>query len=91
MLFPRTKFADENSLAEQIEHLESEIAEVREAYQQALVTGDWNHVADELVDCQISADTALHIVQEQHGADSFGAYTRVAAGCMRRGYYERKG
>lgn len=54
---------------------------------QAWLSGDWNHVADELVDVQQSADTALRIAMERHGADSYGAYTRVTVGCRRRGYY----
>lgn len=87
MLFPRTVFADRNTLVRQWLHLLSEVLEVGAAMLQARLSGDWNHVADELVDVQQSADTGLHIARERHGADSYGAYTRVALSCTRRGYY----
>lgn len=83
MLFPRTIFATSNTLEQQIEHLESELLEVK----QALASGDFDHVARELVDIQHSADTALHIAMDRHGADSYGAYTDVAINNARRGYY----
>lgn len=68
MLFPRTIYADRNTLEQQIDHIESEIREAREA----LELGDFDHVARELVDVQHSADTGLRIAMEQHGADSYG-------------------
>lgn len=85
MLFPRTIFADRNSIYRQWWHLFSEVIEVG----CAIIKKDWNHVARELVDVQQSADTALHIVMDQHGADSYRAYTDVAVSCTRRGYYKR--
>lgn len=83
MLFPRTIFADRNTIYRQWFHLLSEVMEVGAA----ILKQDWNHVADEAVDCQQSADTLLHIAMERHEADAYGAYTRVAVGCARRGYY----
>lgn len=88
LLFPRTVFAGRNTLARQWLHLLSEVLEVGAAMLRAWLSGDWNHVADELVDVQQSADTALHIAMDRHGADSYGAYTRVTIGCRRRGYYD---
>lgn len=87
MLFQRTVFADRNTLVRQWLHLLSEVLEVGAAMLRARLSGDWNHVADELVDVQQSADTALHIAMDRHGADSYGAYTRVTIGCRQRGYY----
>lgn len=83
MLFPRTIYADRNTLEQQIDHIESEIREAREA----LESGDFDRVARELVDVQHSADTGLRIAMEQHGADSYGAYTAVTINNTRRGYY----
>lgn len=85
MLFPRTIFADRNSIYRQYLHLVSEVIEVGIA----ILRRDWDHVADELVDVQQSADTGLHIVMDRHDADSDGAYTRVAVGCAQRGYYRQ--
>lgn len=87
MLFPRTRFADRNTIIQQWRHLLSEVIEVGQAILRAKITGDWDHVADELVDVQQSADTALHIAMDRHQADSYGAYTRVAVSCAERGYY----
>lgn len=89
MFFPRTVFATRNNIIRQWLHLLSDVLEVGGAMLQAWLSGDWNHVADELVDVQQSADTALHIAMDRHGADSYGAYTRVTVGCRRRGYYGR--
>lgn len=90
MLFPRTIFAERNSIYRQYLHLVSEVLEVGAAILKArFITGDWNPVARELVDVQGSADTGLHIVMDQHGADSYRAYTDVAVNCSRRGYYKR--
>lgn len=85
MLFPRTIFAGRNTIYRQYLHLVSEVIEVGIA----ILRRDWDHVAEELVDVQQSADTGLHIVMSRHGADSYGAYTRVAVSCTRRGYYAR--
>ena len=85
MLFPRTIFADKNSALDQLEHLQSEINEVRDA----LIAGDYTHAAEEAVDVQHSADTLLRILMERHGADSHGAYTVVNIKNVKRGYYDR--
>lgn len=83
MLFLRTIFASQNDILTQLDHLRSEVEEVREAVSR----GDWNAAAEELVDVQHSADTALHIIMDQHGADSYGAYTAVTIRNGQRGYY----
>lgn len=83
MLFPRTIFASINDIMAQLDHLRSEVEEVREA----LSRGDYDAAAEELVDVQHSADTALHILREQHGAKAYDAYTTVTIRNGRRGYY----
>lgn len=84
MLFPITKFAKQNTILEQLDHLQSEINEVREAVE----SGDLKAASLELVDVQQSADTALHILLDM-GVDSYSAYTEVTIKNSRRGYYER--
>ena len=82
MLFPVTKFASRNTILEQLDHLQSEINEVREAVE----SGDLKSASLELVDVQQSADTALHILLRM-GIDSYSAYTEVTIKNARRGYY----
>lgn len=83
MLFPKTIFVDCNTILDQLDHLRSEVEEVREAVER----GDYEAAADELVDVQQSADTGLFILKLKHGADSYDAYTRVAIKNRNRGYY----
>lgn len=83
MLFPKTIFVDRNNILEQLDHLRSEVEEVREAVSR----GDYDAAADELVDVQQSADTGLHILLQQHGASCYDAYTRVTVKNSDRGYY----
>lgn len=87
MLFPKTIFVKQNNFLDQLDHLQSEIEEVREAFAQ----GDFDAAADELVDVQQSADTGLHILLEQHEATSHDAYTRVSVKNAARGYYAAPG
>jgi len=83
MLFPKTIFVDRNTILEQLDHLRSEVEEVREAVSR----GDYDAAADELVDVQQSADTGLHILLQRHGASCYDAYTRVTVKNRDRGYY----
>jgi len=83
MLFPKTIFVDRNTILDQLDHIRSEVEEVREAVER----GDYEAAADELVDVQQSADTGLFILMQKHGADSYDAYTRVALKNGDRGYY----
>ena len=84
MLFPITRFAKQNTILEQLDHLQSEINEVLEAVE----GGDLKAASLELVDVQQSADTALHILLDM-GVDSYSAYTEVTIKNSRRGYYDR--
>jgi hypothetical protein len=83
MLFPKTIFVDRNTILDQLDHIRSEVEEVREAVER----GDYEAAADELVDVQQSADTGLFILMQKHGANSYDAYTRVALKNGARGYY----
>lgn len=83
MLFPRTIFADKNDMAEQMKAIRDELDEV----ERAIESGDWDHAAVELVDGMVAINTALFIAKEKHGADSYGAFTKVSIKNARRGYY----
>jgi len=91
MLFPKTIFAEKNDINAQLDHLFSEMDEIRHEWieQECLPRSERNydHLANELVDIQHSADTALRILQEKYGADAYGAYGRVTVNNTKRGYY----
>lgn len=85
-IFPRTKFASINTIAAQVEHVESETDEVSREFDRPPVNFD--RVAVELFDVIHSAETALHILAEQHGVDLAAAWTHVISKNKERGYYE---
>lgn len=58
-MFPRTKFVDENTIDEQLKHLESELEEVKEAKTQLQI-----NIVEELFDLIHSAETAIRIIIE---------------------------
>ena len=84
-IFPRTKFVDNNSIADQVEQLESETDEVSREFDRPPVNHD--RVAMELFDVIHSAETALHILAEKHGVDLAAAWEHVISKNMERGYY----
>lgn len=86
MHFPRLKFADTNGLFKQIEHIESELKEVREAY----VEPDIFHLAEEIVDVMVSSMTALRIIERTHGIDIEDVIDHVHAKNRSRGYESKQ-
>jgi len=79
--FPAVKFVKENSLTRQINHLESEINEVKDAYHR-----ETNYLIMELWDVIHSAETALRILKFC-GYDVFSVKSDVLKKNQERGYY----
>ncbi|ABO49733.1 hypothetical protein Dred_1199 [Desulforamulus reducens MI-1] len=85
--FPRIKFVDVNSLAEQLDHVRSEHKEVWLAFEDDKI-GD---LAMELFDLIHSCETALRILQESFGIDLRETLLAVIDKNKKRGYYENAG
>jgi hypothetical protein len=81
--FPRTIFRH-NKIIDQIIHLRSELEEV----QVEIVKRDHSATAREVWDVIHSAETALRILENQHGVNVEEARFLVLAGNAGRGYYE---
>jgi len=81
--FPETIFTKNNSLKQQISHLESEIIEVKNAY---LSEGFSSHMVEELWDVIHSAETALRILGTDK-IDIFYIKDKVIEKNKERGYY----
>lgn len=62
-LFPRTTFVDTNKIEDQLQHLISELVEVKAAY----YLPDLVHMASELCDVIHSAETFLRLLAERLG------------------------
>lgn len=82
--FPRTKFADENEIWQQTEHVISEAEEADDAS-----TWDYANTAMELLDVIHSAETALFILAEKHGVDLSAIKRQVIEKNQSRGYYDK--
>lgn len=67
--FPKIKFADTNTLEQQLEHVRSEHMEVWKAY----MAGELGHLVEELFDLQQSCDTALRVIARLHPEMDLGA------------------
>ena len=85
--FPRTRFVDENGLAGQLLHIESEVAEFRA---EVFSNPDPFVVAIELADIIHSAETAMRILEEKHGICQKEVLAVVIFKNRERGYYETK-
>ena len=81
--FPRTKFVTLNGLVGQIAHMGSEQKEIEEI----MLTPDLDHTVEELMDKLHSAESALRIAQEKHGADLDQVADQVERKNFDRGYY----
>jgi NTP pyrophosphatase (non-canonical NTP hydrolase) len=81
MLFPKTVFVEENTIEKQLEHIGTEFQEiVEEVYPQLRNGKNYDAIAGELWDLIQSAETALRILDEQHG---------VEINLIRQGVYEK--
>ena len=82
--FPRTRFVDQNSLAQQIDHIGGEVDEAILAH----ISGEGlQRVAEELVDVIHSAETALRIIQEKGGVSVTDIPLQVSSKNHLRDYY----
>jgi NTP pyrophosphatase (non-canonical NTP hydrolase) len=70
MLFPKTRFVEENTIEAQLENVGTEFQEVvEEVYPHLRAGKNYDAIAEELWDLVQSAETALRILDEQHGVD----------------------
>jgi|GEM_PF-5801677 hypothetical protein len=84
--FPKAKFADENTVVEQIDHLYSEIEECLQALDEQ--SKDLFHLAEEIFDVSHSAETALRIIESLEGPEFLrNVKYFVIAKNADRGYY----
>lgn len=81
--FPATKFAKENTMMKQIQHVESEIEE----YFNSL---GFNEKFEEAIDVYHSLETLFRILERQ-GTDINLAFEKVQQKNEARGYYELGG
>lgn len=82
--FPRAKFVDENDITDQAIHVCSEAIET-------LAPGrirDFEHMAEEMMDCLHSCETGLRILQEDHGINLNEVRRAVERKNREREYYE---
>lgn len=83
--FPRAKFAD-NDIRTQVGHV---LSEANEASRELAGCKDWLHrLSLEVMDVYHSAETALRILEEQHGIDINSLMLAVYMKNDARGYYE---
>jgi hypothetical protein len=85
MLFPKTVFVESCTINEQMEKIGTEFGEVIDALANPII----NHegVAIELWDVIQSCETALRILEEQHGVDVSIVRQYVYEKNRARGYY----
>jgi len=80
--FPRVKFADSNSVVEQVAHTEGELDEVIEA----LFDNDPEHALEEMIDAIWSIETMIRIHCQETGLDPAAAAVKVEKKNRDRGY-----
>jgi len=80
--FPRLKFINENGLAKQMYHIDSELDEVKAAFFHEPI----ERVAEELADLAQSCMTALYIIERTHGISPLDVIERVIGKNKSRGY-----
>lgn len=83
--FPKTKFADENGVYEQLQHVQSEIKEMFEAY---FNEPDIDIFAGEAMDASHSIETLLRILEEKRGVNLSKIRCLTERKNMLRHYYD---
>lgn len=83
MIFPRTKFVDENGLFQQLNHIQSEIKELFDAY----FNEPSGRIAEEAFDLIHSVETLLHKLEEEYGVNLDAVRDHVRSKNAARGYY----
>lgn len=81
--FPRTVFVDQNGLFAQLNHIQSELGELFEAY----FTEPTGRVAEEAMDLVHSVETLLHILEERYAVKLDYVRDYVESKNAARGYY----
>lgn len=90
--FPPTKFVDENSLGDQLDHVMSEDLEVLEIvqdkYEDLEEACKDEHLLEEMVDKTQSLETYWRIMEKIHGKEYVQQlFAKVENKCRARGYY----
>lgn len=90
--FPPTKFVDENSLGDQLDHVMSEDLEVleivQEKYDDLEEACKDEDLLEEMVDKTQSLETFWRIMKEQRGREYVQQlFAKVENKCRERGYY----
>ena len=83
-LYPSTKFVNEVTFTEQLEHVFSEMEEVT----QEIETKNSPGLLIELCDLEHSIQTALEIAEKKHGIDIEHIRSMVFKKNDKRGYYK---
>ena len=83
-LYPSTKFVDEVTFSEQLEHIFSEMEEVTEEIEKK----NTPKLLMELCDLEHSIQTALEIAEKKHGIDIEHIRSLVFKKNDERGYYK---
>lgn len=83
--FPRAKFADTNTIQDQVKHIESELIEILEEFARPPV--NYENVMMELLDLIHSAETGVRILVEQKCINLEDAAFQVQFKNRTRGYY----
>jgi len=81
--FNRTKYIDKNDIVEQLEHMASELREIK----QELFAADIPRLAEETVDLYHSCESMMRILEEKYGIDINGVVKEVKIKNEKRGYY----
>lgn len=82
--YPKIKFADTNTLEQQLDHVRSEHFEVWKAY----MNDEIGHLVEELFDLQQSVDTCLRVIERLHPEmDLAAAKQAMVQKNADRGYY----
>jgi len=84
--FPRLKFADENGLWKQLEHIRSELVEAEQAFYEPSP----EHFAEEVGDLAQSCITMLYIIERDYGLHPLDVIERIVQKNISRSYDEKK-
>lgn len=83
LTFPRSIFTDTNSPWAQLDHIQSELKELIDAY----LTEPTGRVAEEAGDLLHSVETFLRILQERQGINLTDVQRHIENKNRERGYY----
>ena len=85
-LFPKTRFAQTNTLIDQLGHIFSEATEVRKTIDNSEPA---QRTTEEIIDLWHSIETYIRILEEKHGTKAvLDAIDQVVKKNDQRGYYQ---